>query len=111
MKMTKEKRAKLEAAGFTLTDTKDWIGLTIDENKIVEMRVALAAEVEKVRKEKGITQLQLAERMGTKQSGVARMINNPNTSSIDNLMKALIAMGAQISRIAASLLLCSSAGN
>ena len=107
----KAKRAKLEAAGFTLTDTKDWIGLTIDENMIVEMRVALAAEVEKVRKEKGITQVQLAKRMGTRQSGVARMINNPDSSSIDNLMKALIAMGTPISRIAASLLLCTAAGN
>lgn len=109
--MNKEKRAKLEAAGFTVTDTKDWIGLTIDENKIVEMRVALAAEVEKVRREKGLTQNQLAQRMGTKQSGVARMLNNPGTSSIDNLMKALIAMGTPISRIAASILLCAAAGN
>jgi len=109
--MDKAKRAKLEAAGFTLTDTKDWIGLTIEENKIVEMRVALAAEVEKVRKEKGLTQMELARKLGTKQSGVARMINCPGTSSIDNLMKALIAMGTPISRIAASLLLCTAAGN
>ena len=56
MAMTKEKRAKLEAAGFKLTDTKDWIGLTIEESRIVEMRVALAQELEKIRKEKGITQ-------------------------------------------------------
>jgi len=109
--MTKEKRARLEAAGFTLTDTKDWIGLTIEEAKIVEMRVALAAEVEKVRKEKGLTQVQLAKRMGTKQSGVARMINSPSSSSIDNLMKALVAMGTPVSRIAATLLLCTAAGN
>ena len=45
MSMTKEKRAKLEAAGFKLTDTKDWIGLTIEESRIVEMRVALAQEL------------------------------------------------------------------
>lgn len=42
--MNEAKRKKLEAAGFTLTQTKDFIGLTIEENKIVEMRVALAAE-------------------------------------------------------------------
>lgn len=109
--MDKVKRAKLEAAVFTLTDTKDWIGLTIDENKIVEMRVALAAEMEKVRKGKGITQVQLAKKLGTRQSSVARMINTPDSSSIDNLMRALIVMGTPISRIAASLLLCTAAGN
>ena len=111
MAMTREKRAKLEAAGFKLTNTKDWIGLTIEENRIVEMRVALAQELEKVRKEKGITQGELAKRMGTKQSGIARMINNPDSSTLDNLMKGLIALGTPIRRIAACLLLCSGAGN
>lgn len=90
---------------------KDWIGLMIEENCIVEMRVVLAHELEKIRKEKGITQGELARRMGTKQSGVARMVNNPDTSTLDNLMKGLIALGAPISRIAACLLLCSGAGN
>lgn len=107
--MNEAKRKKLEAVGFTLTQTKDFIGLTIEENKIVEMRVALAAEVEKIRNEQGLTQVELAKRMGTKQSGVARMIRNPTTSSIDNLMKAMIAMGAPVSRIAATLLLCTAA--
>lgn len=107
--MNEAKRKKLEAAGYALTQTKDFIGLTIKENKIVEMRVALAAEVEKIRNEQGLTQVELAKRMGTKQSGVARMIRNPTTSSIDNLMKAMIAMGAPVSRIAATLLLCTAA--
>lgn len=109
MAMTREKRAKLEAMGFKLTDTKDWIGLTVEECRIVEMRVALAQELEKIRKEKGITQGELARRMGTRQSGVARMVNNPDTSTLDILMKGLIALGTPISRIAACLLLCSSA--
>ncbi len=111
MAMTKEKRAKLEAAGFKLTDTKDWIGLTIEESKIVEMRVALAKELEKMRKEKGLTQAELARRVGTKQSGIARMINSPDTSTIDNLVKAMISMGAPVSRIAACLLVCAGTGN
>jgi len=48
-----------------------------------------------------------ARRVGTKQSGVARMLNNPDTSTMDNLIKALIALGEPISKIAACLLLCS----
>ena len=38
---------------------------------------------------------ELARRMGTKQSGIARMINNPDSSTLDNLMKGLIALGTR----------------
>ena len=48
-----------------------------------------------------------ARRVGIKQSGVARMLNNPDTSTMDNLIKALIALGEPVSKIAACLLLCS----
>lgn len=107
--MTKEKKAKLEEAGFVVTSATNWLGLTDEESKIVEMRVALAKEIEKLRVEQGLTQAALAKRLNTKQSGVARMINNPDSSTIDNLMKTMIAMGAPVSRIAATLLLCAAA--
>lgn len=75
--MTKEKIKKLESMGFKVTTTRDWLQLSVEEEKVIEMRVALAAELEKMRKEAGLTQAQLAKKLGTKQSGVARMINNP----------------------------------
>ena len=105
--MTKTKKKILEANGYRVTDSADWLGLTKEEAQIVDMRVALAQELERVRKAKGITQAELARRVGTKQSGVARMLNNPDTSTMDNLIKALIALGEPISKIAACLLLCS----
>ena len=107
--MTKEKIKKLEAMGFKVTTTKDWLRLSVEEEKVIEMRVALAAELEKMRKEAGLTQAQLAKKLGTKQSGVARMINNPDTATIDNLIKAMVAMGASVGRIAACLLHCTAA--
>ena len=104
------KRKKLEAKGYKVTDSAEWLGLSREEAQIVDMRVALAQELERVRKAKGITQAELAKRVGTKQSGVARMLNNPDTSTMDNLIKALIALGEPISKIAACLLLCSNNG-
>ena len=101
------KRKKLEAKGYKVTDSAEWLGLSREEAQIVNMRVALAQELERVRKAKGITQAELAKRVGTKQSGVARMLNNPDTSTMDNLIKALIALGEPVSKIAACLLLCS----
>ena len=101
--MTEAKKKILEAKGYKVTDSAEWLGLSREEAQIVDMRVALAQELERVRKAKGITQAELARRVGTKQSGVARMLNNPDTSTMDNLIKALIALGEPISKIAACL--------
>ena len=109
--MNKAKRAKLEAAGYTVTDATGWLGLDEAESALVDMRIALARELEKVRKEQGVTQGELARRISTRQSGVARMINHPDTSTMDNLIRGLVALGAPISRIAACLALCAGAGN
>ena len=108
LEMTERKKKILVANGYTITDSAGWLGLSNEEAQIVNMRVALAQELERVRKSKGITQAELARRVGTKQSGVARMLNNPDTSTMDNLIKALIALGEPIGKIAACLLLCSS---
>ena len=100
LEMTDAKKKMLAAKGYKVTDSAEWLGLSREEAQIVDMRVALAQELERVRKAKGITQAELA-------SGVARMLNNPDTSTMDNLIKALIALGEPISKIAACLLLCS----
>ena len=107
LEMTDAKKKMLAAKGYKVTDSAEWLGLSREEAQIVDMRVALAQELERVRKAKGITQAELAKRVGTKQSGVARMLNNPDTSTMDNLIKALIALGEPVSKIAACLLLCS----
>ena len=106
LEMTEKKKKMLEANGYRVVDSADWLGLSNEEAQIVDMRVALAQELERVRKAKGVTQAERARRVGTKQSGVARMINNPDTSTMDNLIKGLIALGEPISKIAACLLLC-----
>ena len=107
LEMTETKKKMLGANGYKVIDSAEWLGISREEAQIVDMRVALAQELERVRKAKGITQAELAKRVGTKQSGVARMLNNPDTSTMDNLIKALIALGEPISKIAACLLLCS----
>ena len=109
--MNMNKKAKLEAAGCVVTDAAEWLGLDEGETVLVNMRVALARELEKVRCEKGVTQGELARRLATKQSGVSRMISHPDTSTMDGIIKGLVALGTPISRIAACLLLCASAGN
>ena len=104
--MNAEKMKRIKAEGYKVTTADEWLGLTPEESQLVDIRLALAEQLEEVRKEKGISQAQLAAKMGTKQSGIARMVNRPETSSMDNLVKGLIALGVPISKIAACLILC-----
>ncbi len=106
--MTEAKKKILAENGYRVTDSAEWLGLSREESQLIDMRVALAQELERVRKAKGMTQAELAKRIGTKQSGVARMINTPEASTMDNLVKSLIALGEPVSKIAACLLLCTS---
>lgn len=99
--MDTKKRKQLEAAGYQITDSAKWLGLTPQEQAIVNMRVNFALEIERVRKASNLTQQELAERIGTRQSGVARMLNNPASATIDSLIKTLLALGTSPKRIAA----------
>jgi predicted XRE-type DNA-binding protein len=101
--MDKTKRAKLEKAGMIVTDAAGWLGLDPEEAALVEMRANLAREVERLRRENGVTQVELAEKMGTKQPGVARMERNPSSTTLDALFRALLKLGASPRKIAALL--------
>lgn len=43
--MTKEKLEKLKARGFAVTTTRDWLKLSLEEEKVIEMRIAFAANL------------------------------------------------------------------
>ena len=99
--MDAKKRKQLVAAGYQITDSAGWLGLTPQEETIVNMRVNLALEIERVRKAANMTQQALAEKIGTRQSGVARMLKNPATATIDSLIRTLLILGTSPKRIAA----------
>jgi len=99
--MDAKKRKQLVEAGYQITDSAGWLGLTPQEETIVNMRVNLALEIERVRKAANMTQQALAEKIGTQQSGVARMLKNPTTATIDSLIRTLLILGTSPKRIAA----------
>jgi len=99
--MDAKKRKQIVAAGYQITDSAGWLGLTPQEETIVNIRVNLALEIERVRKAANMTQQALAEKIGTRQSGVARMLKNPATATIDSLIRTLLILGTSPKRIAA----------
>ena len=62
--MTEAKKKIVEANGYKVTDSAEWLGLSREEAQIVDMRVALAQELERVRTAKGLTQAEFAKRLG-----------------------------------------------
>ena len=62
-----------EAAGFRLTDAKEFAGLSDEEDCMIRTRLALVRLVRERRSELGWTQAELAKAMGSTQARVAKI--------------------------------------
>jgi ribosome-binding protein aMBF1 (putative translation factor) len=100
MTMKRSKRERLEAAGWRVGTAAEFLGLTKEEAAFVEMKLALADGVKRRRQAKRLTQLQLAQRIGSSQSRVAKIESADPTVSIDLLVRTLLAMGASRAEVA-----------
>lgn len=100
MAMKRSKRERLEAAGWRVGTAAEFLGLTAEESAFVEMKLALADGVRRRRQAKRLTQIQLAARIGSSQSRVAKMETADPTVSIDLLVRTLLAMGASRAEVA-----------
>ena len=97
--MESAKKRKLEAAGWQVGDASDFLGLTQAESELVEIKLRLAAAVQQRRSDAGLTQAQLAKRLGTSQPRVASMLAAKDVS-IDNLVRSLLVLGADAAEVA-----------
>jgi DNA-binding XRE family transcriptional regulator len=98
--MKKAKKQKLEAAGWRVGSAAEFLGLSLEEAAIVDMKVALAAGVKSRRIARGLTQGDLASRLGSSQSRIAKLEGSDPSVSIDLLMRALLALGASRAELA-----------
>jgi predicted transcriptional regulator len=98
--MKKAKRQKLEAAGWRVGSASDFLGLSREEAAFVEMKLALAAGVKQRRIAKRLTQGELASRLGSSQSRVAKLESADPSVSVDLLVRALLALGANRAELA-----------
>lgn len=92
--MKAEKKRKLERHGWRVADAKDFLELTPGEAEFVEIKLALARRLREFREEHNWTQAELAKRVGSSQSRVAKMEAGDRTVSVDLLVRSLLAAGA-----------------
>lgn len=88
------KRIKLEALGWKLGDTADFLQLSSAESTVIEFKVNLARTMKELRKDQDISQQSLAKLMGSSQSRVAKMEACDSSVSMDMMVKSMAVLGA-----------------
>lgn len=101
--MDKVKKRQLEAKGYRIGDAKDFLGLSPEESAYIDIKMALSQALVQKRKQRRLTQLELARKLNSSQSRVAKMEKGDPTVSVDLLVKALLAMGATNKSIAKTI--------
>lgn len=101
--MEKSKRKRVEKSGWKVGSASDFLELTPVEAQLVEMKVALSTRLRKTRERRHLSQTELAERMGSSQSRVAKMEAGDPSVSLDLLVHGLLAAGASRREIASAL--------
>ena len=101
--MKTDKRNRLEAAGWKLGSADEFLGLTPEETALVNIRVALAEGVRDRRQKLGLSQVELARKLGSSQSRVAKMEAAEPDVSLDLLVRAMLATGANPSEVGRAL--------
>jgi predicted XRE-type DNA-binding protein len=101
--MKKAKRGRLEAHGWRVSSTAEFLGLTPEEAAFVETKLALSQTVREWRSQQHLSQSALAKRLKSSQSRVAKMESADPSVSMDLLLRALFALGAKPRDIANAL--------
>jgi ribosome-binding protein aMBF1 (putative translation factor) len=94
------KKRRLERAGWVVGDSRQFLQLSVEENRFIELKLALATGVRELRERKGLTQAALAHRLGSSQSRVAKMEAADRSVSLDLIMRSLLTIGATAAEIA-----------
>ncbi len=98
--MKKNKKSRLEAAGWKLDYTADFLDLSPEEVAFIEMKLALARNLRLRRQRRKLSQAQLAKLLNSSQSRVAKMEAADPTVSLDLLIRSLLALGANARDVA-----------
>ncbi len=98
--MNRTKRKRLTSKGWKIGTVKEFLGLSPEEVIYVELKIALSNNLQKTRKEKNLTQEQLARMLKSSQSRVAKMEAGDPSVSIDLLLRSLLMLGASKKRLA-----------
>ena len=79
---------------------KEFLGLSEADAALIEMKLALSRSLRDRRKKQGLSQVQLAERLHSSQSRVAKMEAGDPSVSMDLLVSSLLLLGTSSAELA-----------
>lgn len=92
--MREAKRQRIEAKGWKVGSTAEFLELTPAEAQFIEVKLLLSRWLRVVRQNQALTQQALARLLHSSQSRVAKMESGDPSVSLDLLVRALVALGA-----------------
>ena len=96
--MEQLKKERLEARGWKVGTVSEFLELTPEENALVGIKLALSRGL-KARRQKVMTQVELAKKIHLSQPRVAKAENGDASVSIELLIRAMLATGVTLQEI------------
>ncbi len=101
--MKKSKREKIEAAGWVVGSAQEFLGLSDADAALIELKLALSRSLRDRRQRRGLSQVELAKRLRSSQSRVAKMESGDPSVSMDLLVSSLLMLGAKPADLARTI--------
>ena len=102
--MDTAKRQRLQAAGWTIGTAEEFLGLSPEETAFIEIKLALSKAIKQNRLSQQMTQYDLAQKIKSSQSRVAKIEAGDPSASLDLLIRTLLTFGATRQDIAEVIL-------
>jgi len=93
----------LKAGGWAVGTPQDFLGLSDEEAAFIEIRVALAVTLKRLRCSLELTQVEAAKRLRTSQSRVAKMEFADKSVTVDLLIRSILRLGGSRKLLAAAI--------
>jgi hypothetical protein len=97
-----KKREALESQGWRFGDAADFLELTEEVRQIVEFRLIVGRGIRRLRESHHLTQQELADRIGSSQSRVAKIEAASGEVSLDLMLRGFFSAGGRLTDLIAT---------
>ncbi|MBD1885759.1 helix-turn-helix domain-containing protein [Microcoleus vaginatus] len=91
--MDEAKKKRLENQGWKIGSASEFLQLSPEESILIDIKLALSLNL-KERRQRLMTQAELAEKINSSQPRIAKAENGDDSVSIELLIRAILATGA-----------------
>ncbi|BAY32370.1 hypothetical protein NIES37_17200 [Tolypothrix tenuis PCC 7101] len=91
--MDTAKRQRLEAAGWRVGNASDFLELSPEEEAFIEMKLSLSRYLKELRLKHNLSQANLAKKINSSQSRVAKMEAGDPSVSLDLMVRTILIVG------------------